>query len=91
MMTVALPVGMPDLSILCVCRIFLVCSVADNAWRSTLPANQVLMHEATWQSLIDNINYCKEEKAVFSNMGKHNLKGISKMVYITQVCLGPLC
>ena len=69
----------------------MVCSAADNAWHSTLPSTQVLMHEATWQSLLENINDYGDEKAVFSNMGKHNLKGIAKMIYITQVRLGSPC
>ena len=45
---------------------------------------QVLMHEATWQALLYNITDYAEEGALFSNMGKHSLKGITKQVYITQ-------
>ena len=48
------------------------------------------MHEATWQALLDNITDYVEEDALFSNMGKHSLKGISKQVYITQVRPGPM-
>ena len=44
---------------------------------------QVLMHEASWKEIVSG-DGSEIADVLFANMGKHQLKGISKLVFITQ-------
>jgi hypothetical protein len=46
---------------------------------------QILLHESSWNKMLSYRDDDKESVAMFRNMGKHTLKGISRSVYIIQV------
>lgn len=52
---------------------------------------QVLMHEATWNDLIREHTDLLADDMLFSNMGQHKLKGITKKIYITQAGSNARC
>jgi len=51
-----------------------------------IDSSQILMHQSTWNQLLSrHAEQIENQDAImFANMGKHQLKGISKMVYIIQ-------
>ena len=50
-------------------------------------ANQVLLHEKTWQKLLEMWETSLLSSVKFQNMGRHTFKGISKGVHVVQVCI----
>jgi len=52
----------------------------------TIHSAQILLHQSTWNQLLSmHTEEMENQDAIlFTNMGQHRLKGISKMVYIIQ-------
>jgi hypothetical protein len=45
---------------------------------------QVLLHESSWNEIVGG-ERGEPDRAVFVNMGRHELKGVTRTVYIIQV------